>query len=994
MDFIFEALIGALLQAAIQCLLERLVPRNNFTEFFLGKLLPNRGNNKILFDNLKSALKLLEKALSDDAVEKQLTSQTNREWVERLTDAVNQTADLLDEIYSQVLAESQPIGESALHTIIQKSKGELEKMTKSLEDIAKLKDVHGSKESSSKKKSSRLESTSLVDESEVYGRDDDKKKIRNFLVEDKKKIQNFLVEQAHQRNRKDIPVIAIIGMAGIGKTTLAQLLFNDFDVKSKFGRRAWVHVSEDMDVWKVTKTLYEKVTDQTSDIQNLDTLQNKLFDKLQNEQNEPFLFVFDDVWNEHHHTWVELQKVLKSGAPESRIIVTTRSQEVASTMRANETHHLRPLNDKDCWLLFAKQAFGSPHTDPPPKLKPIAQDIVKKCGGFPLVARELGSLLYSKVDVEEWENILNDNLFDLSSNKIDILAWFRLSFNNLSSPFLKQCFAYCSIIPKGQPFDKEKLILLWMAQGFLLQLKAGRTMEEVGIKYFQELLTNSFFQRASDDDKSLFEMHDIINELAQFASTIQSCLVEKGKSPNISEKTRHVSYVCDGRDNEADLVDVLRKAEFLSTFLPSSLFSSCIRSSYIGTEVIKELKKQKRLRVLSLCYQNAKLPNEFGILPLLRYLDLSNSEIVELPETISKLYTLQTLILSHCMKLKKLPEKMADLIYLSHLDLTGTEALEKMPPAFGKLKNLRILTDFVVGYHLEASRELFNHPKASSIEELGKLSLLHGKLSILKLQNVRDDEDTEKAKLNEKKDVKEMEFKWNSNGQRDKEEVLEKLRPHEDIEKLSIAGFGGTRLPNWLGDLSFSKMVLLRLSDCRNCSFLPSLRQLSSLQRLHVTDMPNCEKWLSSPVTGGGYLSLPVSLQTLTIINCDKLTPQTTWGLRNLTSLTDLRIDCAYENVSIFPPDGLLPASLSHLQIVNFKVLKTLNLDGLRELDALKSLLINCKQLEILSGGILPDSLSHLNITGRPSLTHNCQGKYWNKISHIHVKIINGIDLP
>ncbi|KAI9168922.1 hypothetical protein LWI28_003988 [Acer negundo] len=176
--------------------------------------------------------------------------------------------------------------------------------------------------------------------------------------------------------------------------------------------------------------------------------------------------------------------------------------------------------------------------------------------------------------------------------------------------------------------------------------------------------------------------------------------------------------------------------------------------------------------------------------------------------------------------------------------------------------------------------------------------------------------------------------------------------------------------------------------NCNNLRSMPKqmCTLLTSLQTLNIS---GCPRLLSFP-SGG----LPLSLETLFIKNCVNLTPQNAWGLRNMTSLTFLTIESAYANVTSFPDDGLLPASLTFLQISEFPVLETLNLSGLHHLTLLKDLQIHsCNQLQILSDGSLPTSISSLTITGFPSLTNLCQkdqGIYWEKISHIPIKFING----
>ena len=229
-----------------------------------------------------------------------------------------------------------------------------------------------------------------------------------------------------------------------------------------------------------------------------------------------FLFVLDDIWNENLIDWQLLLTPLKVGACGSRIIVTTRNISVASIIQAFVTHHLSHLLDEECWSLFAKHAFRTSNPDEHPTLKRIGGKIVEKCRGLPLATKTLGGLLQSEVEADEWRNILNSEIWDLPIDKSSILPALRLSYYHLP-PYLKRCFAYCSIFPKSYEFKKEKLVLLWMAEGFLQQPSGNDTTEEAGDKYFRELLSRLFFQ-PSTQKKQCFMMHDLINDLAQFAS--------------------------------------------------------------------------------------------------------------------------------------------------------------------------------------------------------------------------------------------------------------------------------------------------------------------------------------------------------------------------------------------------------------------------------------------------------------------------------------------
>ncbi|XXG50591.1 hypothetical protein AAC387_Pa02g4572 [Persea americana] len=271
-------------------------------------------------------------------------------------------------------------------------------------------------------------------------------------------------------------------MGGLGKTTLAQLVYNDKRIEKHFDLRAWVCASEDFDSIRLTRAIVESLTGSPCHLMNLDPLQVALVKKLKGKK---FLLVLDNVWNVKRSDWDELRAPLMVGLRGSGILVTTRSQDVLSIMGTGPPHFLQGLSDDDCWFLFERLAFIDGNSNAHPNLVTIGKEIVNKCKGLPLAVKTLGGLLFSKLDEEEWIGILKSDIWDLPEDRNGILPALRLSYHHLPA-HLKQCFAYCSIFPKGQYFKKGILVLLWMAEGFI-QPKGNNQMEDIGGEYLADL---------------------------------------------------------------------------------------------------------------------------------------------------------------------------------------------------------------------------------------------------------------------------------------------------------------------------------------------------------------------------------------------------------------------------------------------------------------------------------------------------------------------------
>ncbi|KAI9074153.1 hypothetical protein K1719_043868 [Acacia pycnantha] len=676
----FATKVGeALLSASVQTLLD-MITSSEFQDF-----MKNRKLNVSLLDQLETTLLMLG-AVLNDAEEKQITSPEVKKWLEKLKDAVYDAEDLLDEIRTESLTckveqSSQNVANKVRSFFFSfgescwRLNSRLEETSRRLEHFAKQKDILGLQSVSLRVY--KTATTSLVNESVVVGREDDKEKLSQMLLCDEDPKGNA------------IGVVTIWGMGGLGKTTLAQLLYNDVKVLEHFDLKAWVCVSNVFNVHDVTKSLVKSITPESADKKNLDSLRVELRNSLSNKK---FLIVLDDLWNEKYSEWDDLITPFHSGRRGSKIIVTTRQSRVVEITHTFPPHKLSGLSHDDCWILLSKHAFANEDTKKYPELEIIGRKIAKKCGGLPIAAKTLGGLLRSKVNAKEWNKILNSKQWDIPND--DVMPALRLSYLYLPS-HLKKCFAYCSIFPKDLLLDKNKLVLLWMAEGIVQQPPhVEKTFEIVVEDYFNELLSRSFFQQYGGNPR-MFVMHDLINDLAKIVSG-QNCLQFEGNE--VPKSTRHLSFSQKKYSSSKDFESFLH-LNCLRTLLPQNEFEADWSYYILSKKVLHDLfTKLKCLRVLSLSrYTNVvEVPNSIGNLQHLRYLNLSRTSIRRLPDEAFTLYNLQTLLLSNCEYFNELSEKIEKLINLHHLDISGT-ALKEMPTQVTKLQNLQSLSTFVVG---------------------------------------------------------------------------------------------------------------------------------------------------------------------------------------------------------------------------------------------------------------------------------------------------------
>ncbi|CAL5004912.1 unnamed protein product [Urochloa decumbens] len=758
-------------------------------------------------------------SLLADAEVKSETNPAVKAWMKELKAAAYQADDALDDFQYEALRREAHANESTARKVLRyftlynplifrlAASWNLRKVLKKIDELVMEMHTFGLVVRAEAPQALFRETHSALDESvEMFGRDDDKDVVVRLLL--------------GQQDQKNVQVLPIIGMGGLGKTTLAKMVFNDSKVQKNFELKMWHCVSENFEVTDVLRSIIQLATNETCDLPDtIELLRGRLQEVIGHKR---FLLVLDDMWNEEQHKWDNLKPLLcsSSGGTGSMIVVTSRSRQVASIMGTFPPHELSCLTEDDSWKLFSKKAF-SKGVHEQPELVMIGKRIVNKCNGLPLALKAMGGLMSSKPRVQQWEDIAKSNLGEARDEVLPIL---KLSYRQLSSE-MKQCFAFCAVFPKDYVMEKDVLTQLWLANGFLHEEGTMKSLLAEKAEFiFNELAWRSFLEDVKERrffHSTMYKavgckMHDLVHDLAKDVTdecAFAAELVQKKAS------IKDVHHMQVSSNELADISGLLKGTLSFRTLLSQSKHTD-----------LKELKLMS-LRALQ-CGDPSIIDSQLINAAHLRYLDLSNSGIVRMPDSLCVLYNLQSLRLNGCRRLQYLPEGMVALRNLEHLYLFGCESLQRMPPKLSLLHNLRTLTTFIV-----------DTEDGCGIEELKGLGQLGNRLELYNLGKVKTGS---QVNIHEKQNLSELLLHWGRNlsgnlaseDVSNAEQVLESLAPHARLQILEVHRYRGPTISQWMRDPGmFQCIKKLCVSTCPRCKELPIVWLSSSLEELFLSDM-------------------------------------------------------------------------------------------------------------------------------------------------------------
>ncbi|KAF8389357.1 hypothetical protein HHK36_026051 [Tetracentron sinense] len=625
-------------------------------------------------NSLRAELEWIRSFLKD-ADGKRKENERARVWVNQVRDVAYDAEDVIDEFILKVESQrgrslgvigslrSSVRSTNKLKTL-HEVRIQIEKIKRRVKEISENRLRYGIEalEPSSRISnnqgwsSSKQKRVAVVEEANAVGIEDDAKMLVRKLVEGETRLS----------------VVSIVGMGGLGKTTLAKKVYNSTDVRQHFECRAWISLSQEYRVREVLDEIIKQVrlVGEGEKEKRGEMNEQELGKEVSACLNESrYLVVVDDIWS--IEAWDNLESVFPDGKEGSRVMLTTRNKEIAKYADVESTpYELRLLNEENCWKLFCRKAFpkSARYTCLSPDLEHIGREIVAKCGGLPLAVVVIGGLLSRKEKLpSEWAKVLkqiNQQSFEGQTQISTILA---LSYNDLPY-YLKSCFLYFGVFPEDFEIPSRKLIHLWVAEG-LVQQRGQETMEEVAEDCLEELISRSMVQaskrRYNGEIKSC-RIHDLLRDLS----------ISEAKEEKFLDVQRSVDFASPVRARRLTIHGRIDRYISLSLNRPTPHLRSLLR--FIPELDVEPWGKEqwsflfggfRLLRVLDLAsVDTTKLPDEVGEMIHLRYLGLRGFMGI-LPSTISNLANLQTMDIKppYQNSQQRIPSSISKMNQLRHL---------------------------------------------------------------------------------------------------------------------------------------------------------------------------------------------------------------------------------------------------------------------------------------------------------------------------------------
>ncbi|XP_048546348.1 disease resistance RPP13-like protein 4 [Triticum urartu] len=803
-----------------------------------------------------------------DADRRNITDETVREWVGQLKRAMYEATDILDLCQLKAMEHgSSSVNAGCFNPLLfcmrnpfhaREIGTRIKALNQRLDDVKERSVAlnfinlgsygdHNSNAHASRHGNPSRETVGDFDRSAIVG---------DKIEEDTRALVAQIMQTGKDVNN-DIIVVAIVGVGGIGKTTLAQKVFNDDAIQGGFSKKIWLSVNQNFSEVELLRRAIIAAGGNAELAGNAkDALHRALVQALKDHKT---LLVMDDVWDKGAWEGVLKIPLANAAASGSRVLITTREGRVAQGMTAIQPYyHVDTLAPDDAWSLLKKQVHSSEiDEDHINMLKDIGLKIIQKCGFLPVAIKVMGGLLRERGGLRhDWQQVLDDSKWSTTKMPDELNHTVYLSYVYMPS-YLKQCFLYYSLLPKSRIFTMDEVVAMWISEGFIHG--NSNDLEELGTNYYKELISRNLIE----PDKAyahiwVCSMHDVVRSFAQYMTKDEALVAQDGDNDILSKLSSQNFLRLSIEANQSQSGELDSKSLQVQKSMRTLI--STIQIKMKPGDLLATFSSLRTLHMES--SDMAVLLELLHQLKHLRYLTLVNADISVLPGNIGKMKLLQFLDLRGCTRLVNLPDSIVKLGQLRFLSLP--EAC-MVPRGFSGLTNMRRLRMFRA--HMDGDW--------CSLDELGPVSQLR-LLGLTELENVSATSFAANARLSEKMHlirlllhctsrlgddvlVKEKDGVSEEEQQRI-EKVYDKLYPPPGVEVLQIKGYFGRQLPSWMMSTSvvpLNNLKTILFHDLACCAQLPNgLCQLPGLEVLQVSRAP-CIKHVGTGFLHAATASFP-----------------------------------------------------------------------------------------------------------------------------------------
>ncbi|KAM0900863.1 hypothetical protein ACQ4PT_020338 [Festuca glaucescens] len=725
----------------------------------IGKLATLVGNEYKRFKGLSSEIKSLTRELvAMDAFllkmsEEEYPDVQDKAWMTEVRELSYDMEDSIDDFVQRVDdKDTKPDGfmEKIKHSLgkLVKMKtrrricNEIQDLKKQILDVCERNERYRTRQAFSNINSATVDPRALAifeHASKLVGIDEPKAELIKYLTEE----DGCASKLQQQQQQHQLKLISIVGSGGMGKTTIANQVYQE--LKENFDCWAFLSVSRNPDMINILRTILSKVSNQRYADTEEGSLQQLIINITNFLQDKRYFIVVDDIWDVD--TWDVIKCAFPMTSSGSRIITTTRMNDVAHSCSSSFNGHIyniRPLNIKHSRQLFHRRLFNS-EEDCPLHLKAVSDEILQKCDGLPLAIIAISGLLANKESTKDkWDEVKNSigRALERNPSVEGMMKILSLSYYDLP-PHLRTCLLYLSIFPEDYNIHRAGLIRRWIAEGFIHK-EGFYTAHDLGEIYFNELINRSLIQPGETDENDKLKscrVHDTILDFI-ISKSIEENFVTLVGVPNLNvvtqSKVRRLSVQVSNHENSILATNmVLSHVRSLNFFWDSGNIPSADEFRYLRLLDIRNVNQQINLhlknigKLFQLRYLKLRgtylreLPKEIGHLRCLEMLDIRGTRVSELPAAVVNLENLMDLLTDDTVVF---PDGIAKMQALEVLKMVTTlEQSYIFLRDLGQLKNMRkMCLDFEHGYDSEDStgvKEECMEAIASSLRKLGTHNL-------------------------------------------------------------------------------------------------------------------------------------------------------------------------------------------------------------------------------------------------------------------------------